>query len=34
MTLAMQHKGFAFLNVMSPCVTWRGDDQFKIFKAK
>ncbi|HLN57392.1 MAG TPA: thiamine pyrophosphate-dependent enzyme, partial [Thermoanaerobaculia bacterium] len=34
MTLAMQHKGFAFLNVMSPCVTWRGDDQFKILKAK
>jgi 2-oxoglutarate ferredoxin oxidoreductase subunit beta len=30
----MSHKGFAFLNVMSPCVTWRGDDQFKTLKAK
>lgn len=34
MTQAMQHRGFAFLNVMSPCVTYRGDDQFKILKAK
>jgi 2-oxoglutarate ferredoxin oxidoreductase subunit beta len=34
MTQAMQHRGFAFLNVMSPCVTWRGDDQFKMLKAK
>ena len=34
MTGAMEHKGFAFLNVMSPCVTWRGDDQFKLLKAK
>jgi 2-oxoglutarate ferredoxin oxidoreductase subunit beta len=31
---AMTHSGFAFLNVMSPCVTWRGDDQFKRLKAK
>ncbi len=31
---AMKHHGFAFLNVMSPCVTWRGEDQFKLFKAK
>jgi 2-oxoglutarate ferredoxin oxidoreductase subunit beta len=31
---AMTHRGFAFLNVMSPCVTWRGDDQFKRLKAK
>jgi 2-oxoglutarate ferredoxin oxidoreductase subunit beta len=30
----MQHRGFAFLNVLSPCVTWRGDDQFKMLKAK
>jgi len=28
------HNGFSFLNVMSPCVTWRGDDQFKEMKAK
>jgi 2-oxoglutarate ferredoxin oxidoreductase subunit beta len=34
MASAMQHKGFAFLNVMSPCVTWRGDEQFKVLKAK
>lgn len=34
MTAAMRHRGFAFLNVLSPCVTWRGDDQFKTLKAK
>jgi 2-oxoglutarate ferredoxin oxidoreductase subunit beta len=34
MVRAMQHKGFAFLNVVSPCVTWRGDEQFKTLKAK
>jgi 2-oxoglutarate ferredoxin oxidoreductase subunit beta len=34
MTQAMEHRGFAFLNVLSPCVTWRGDDQFKLLKAK
>ncbi len=33
-TQAIEHHGFAFLNVMSPCVTWRGDDQFKTLKAK
>ncbi len=31
---AMRHTGFSFVNVMSPCVTWRGDDQFKTLKAK
>lgn len=31
---ALSHHGFSFLNVMSPCVTWRGDDQFKILKEK
>ena len=31
---AMEHEGFAFLNVVSPCVTWRGDEQFKVLKAK
>ncbi len=31
---AMKHHGFSFLNIMSPCVTWRGDDQFKSLKAK
>ncbi len=30
----LEHRGFSFLNVMSPCVTWRGDDQFKLLKAK
>jgi len=34
MVKAMSHHGFAFLNVMSPCVTWRGDDQFKTLKAR
>ncbi|HMF08262.1 MAG TPA: 2-oxoacid:ferredoxin oxidoreductase subunit beta [Thermoanaerobaculia bacterium] len=34
MIAAIQHRGFAFLNIMSPCVTWRGDDQFKLLKAK
>jgi len=34
MVKALSHKGFAFLNIMSPCVTWRGDDQFKALKAK
>jgi 2-oxoglutarate ferredoxin oxidoreductase subunit beta len=34
MAQAMEHRGFAFLNVLSPCVTWRGDDQFKLLKAK
>ena len=24
--------GFSFLNAMSPCVTWRGDDEFKRLK--
>jgi 2-oxoglutarate ferredoxin oxidoreductase subunit beta len=33
-TAAISHHGFAFLNVMSPCVTWRGDDQFKVLKQK
>ncbi len=34
MKAAMQHRGFAFLNVISPCVTWRGDDQHKELRAK
>ena len=34
MVKAMQHHGFAFLNIVSPCVTWRGDDQFKILRGK
>jgi 2-oxoglutarate ferredoxin oxidoreductase subunit beta len=31
---AILHRGFAFLNLISPCVTWRGDDQFKALRAK
>lgn len=34
MTRAIRHKGFSFLNVMSPCVTFRGDGQFRELKAK
>jgi len=34
MVKALSHRGFAFLNVISPCVTWRGDDLFKTLKAK
>jgi len=34
MVAAMRHRGFAFLNILSPCVTWRGDDQFKTLRAK
>ncbi len=30
----IEHRGFSFLNVMSPCVTWRGDHQFKELKEK
>lgn len=34
MKQAAAHKGFAFLNILSPCVTWRGDDQHKELRAK
>jgi 2-oxoglutarate/2-oxoacid ferredoxin oxidoreductase subunit beta len=34
MTQAIKHHGFAFLNIISPCVTWRGDDQHKELRAK
>ena len=29
---AIEHKGFAFLCVISPCVTFRGDEQYKTLK--
>jgi len=29
---AIEHPGFAIIDVISPCVTFRGDDQFKILK--
>jgi 2-oxoglutarate ferredoxin oxidoreductase subunit beta len=31
---AIRHRGFAFLDIVSPCVTWRGDDQHKELRAK
>jgi 2-oxoglutarate ferredoxin oxidoreductase subunit beta len=34
MTRAIRHHGFAFLNIISPCVTWRGEDQHKELRAK
>jgi 2-oxoglutarate ferredoxin oxidoreductase subunit beta len=34
MKAALSHRGFAFLNIVSPCVTWRGDDQHKTLRAK
>jgi 2-oxoglutarate ferredoxin oxidoreductase subunit beta len=34
MKKAIAHRGFAFLNILSPCVTWRGDDQHKELRAK
>ncbi|HUJ15968.1 MAG TPA: 2-oxoacid:ferredoxin oxidoreductase subunit beta [Thermoanaerobaculia bacterium] len=34
MKKAIRHHGFAFLNVISPCVTWRGDHQSKELRAK
>lgn len=34
MKAAMQHRGFAFLDIISPCVTWRGDDQHKDVRAR
>jgi 2-oxoglutarate ferredoxin oxidoreductase subunit beta len=34
MTRAIQHHGFAFLNIISPCVTWRGEEQHKELRAK
>jgi len=34
MKLAIGHHGFAFLNIISPCVTWRGDHQTKELRAR
>lgn len=33
MTRAIRHHGFAFLNILSPCVTWRGEEQHKELRA-
>jgi 2-oxoglutarate ferredoxin oxidoreductase subunit beta len=34
MKRAIRHRGFAFLNIVSPCVTWRGEHQSKELRAK
>jgi 2-oxoglutarate/2-oxoacid ferredoxin oxidoreductase subunit beta len=34
MKKAVSHHGFAFLNIVSPCVTWRGDDLHKVLRAR
>lgn len=34
MVAAIRHHGFAFLDIISPCVTWRGEDQHKELRAK
>lgn len=31
---AIQHPGFSFIEVLSPCVTFRGSDQFKLIREK
>jgi len=31
-TKAVRHKGFSFLQILSPCVTYRGRDQFVILR--
>ncbi|NOZ79194.1 MAG: 2-oxoacid:ferredoxin oxidoreductase subunit beta [Acidobacteria bacterium] len=30
----IEHHGFSFINVLSPCVTWRGETQYGIIKEK
>jgi 2-oxoglutarate/2-oxoacid ferredoxin oxidoreductase subunit beta len=34
MKKAIRHRGFAFLDIVSPCVTWRGEEQHKELRAK
>ena len=31
---AIEHKGFSFVEVLSPCVTFRGKDQYKLIREK
>ena len=33
-TQAIQHKGFSFVEVLSPCPTFRGVEQFKLIREK
>ncbi len=30
----MRHKGFAFIDVISPCITWKGDEIFDYWKER
>ncbi|MCY4404565.1 MAG: thiamine pyrophosphate-dependent enzyme [Candidatus Poribacteria bacterium] len=30
----MHHKGFAFIDVISPCITWKGDEIFDYWKER
>ncbi|MBI2974353.1 MAG: 2-oxoacid ferredoxin oxidoreductase [Deltaproteobacteria bacterium] len=30
---AVKHKGFSYVNVLSPCVTYRGNEQYQIIKS-
>ena len=30
----MQHKGFAFIDVISPCLTWKDDEIFDYWKER
>lgn len=34
LTQAIQHKGFSMVDIISPCVTFRGDDQYDFWKPK
>lgn len=34
MVNGMQHKGFAFIDVISPCITWKGDEIFDYWKER
>lgn len=31
---AIQHEGFSFVEILSPCVTFRGKDQFKLIRER
>jgi 2-oxoglutarate/2-oxoacid ferredoxin oxidoreductase subunit beta len=33
-TEAIQHPGFSFVEVLSPCITFRGKDQFKLIRER
>lgn len=31
---AIKHPGFSYVNILSPCVTYRGNEQYQIIKSK